>query len=129
MEVRIIIEKVEIRKIKIHKTIIICIVFKPAAGSMGVNMSIRNIVIEDLLMILTKVKDNGHPIDDFDKNLFGNYYDYTPGEMLDVCMLLKEKFNICIDEFMHNINEFTVNHITYGLCKILIRDKVLVAND
>lgn len=73
-------------------------------------------VITEILSILSKVKDC--KISDLDSNLFGKKYDYTAGEMLDVCMELRRRYGINLNLFIKNISEFTVNNIAEALQKV-----------
>ena len=79
-------------------------------------MDNQAIVISEILSILNKVKDD--KISDLDANLFGKKYDFTAGEMLDVCMELRRKYGINLNLFYRNISEFTVNNIAEALQKV-----------
>ena len=57
---------------------------------------------------------------DLDKDIFGLYYDYTAGDMLDVCMELRKKYNINLNEFIHSVDEYTINNMADALCKLLV---------
>lgn len=71
--------------------------------------------IKEIISILRKVKEC--EISDLDENLFGIKYNYTSGEMLDVCMELKKRYHANLNLFIGNINEFTVNNIADALQK------------
>jgi acyl carrier protein len=80
-------------------------------------MDKRNELIAELIGILKGVK--ACDIEDPDENLFGRRYDYTSGEMLDVCMELKRRYHINLNSFIHNIEAYTVNNIADALCKAM----------
>lgn len=79
-------------------------------------MEKRTEVIDEIISILSKVKDC--KISSLDENLFGIEYDYTSGEMLDVCMELRSRYHVNLNLFIGNIKEFTVNNIADALVKI-----------
>ena len=86
-------------------------------------MEKRSEVIHELLTILDKVKDHDCQIDDFDKNLFGSYYDYTSGEMLDFCMELKKEYHISLNNFIYKMKDYTVNNIADALIEVMITNE------
>lgn len=81
-------------------------------------MDKRDERIADLIVILKEVKDC--EIDDLDKDLFGRYYDFTSGDMLDVCMEIGRRYNINLDRYIHSIEEYTINNMADALCKLLV---------
>ncbi|MDF2843138.1 MAG: hypothetical protein K0R00_1564 [Herbinix sp.] len=81
-------------------------------------MDKRDERIADLIVILKEVKDC--EIDDLDKDLFGSYYDFTSGDMLDVCMEIGKKYNINLNRFIHSIEEYTINNMADALRKLLV---------
>ncbi len=83
-------------------------------------MDKRDELIMDLVSILKRVKDCD--INDPDMNLFGSEYDYTSGEMLDVFMDLRKKYNINLNSLIHGIEDYTVNNVADVLCKNMVAD-------
>ncbi len=81
-------------------------------------MNKRDERIADLIVILKEVKEC--EIDDLDKDLFGRYYDFTSGDMLEVCMEIGKKYNINLNKFVHSIEEYTINNMADALCKLLL---------
>ncbi len=81
-------------------------------------MDKRDERIADLIVILKEVKDC--EIDDLDKDLFGRYYDFTSGDMLDVCMEIEKRYNINLNRFIHSIEEYTINNMADALGKLLV---------
>jgi acyl carrier protein len=84
---------------------------------MGVIMDKRDEVIADLIVILNTVKEC--EINDLDKDLFGRYYDFTSGDMLDICMELRKKYKLNLNQFIHSVDEYTINNMADALCRIL----------
>ncbi|WMJ85632.1 hypothetical protein [Anaerocolumna sp. MB42-C2] len=78
-------------------------------------MDKRDEKIADLIEILKAVKEC--EINDLDRDLFGHYYDFTSGDMLDVCMELRKKYNIDLNEFIHSVKKYTINNMADALCK------------
>jgi len=78
-------------------------------------MDKREELIARLILILNVIRDCD--IKDLDKNLFGIDYNYSSGEILDVCMELQSRYNIDMNIFIGNIKEFTVNNMAEALEK------------
>lgn len=81
-------------------------------------MDKREEKIAELIGILKAVKDC--EIYDLDKDLFGRSYDFTSGEMLDVCMELRKKYNLNLNKFIRSIEEYTINNMADALCRQLV---------
>jgi hypothetical protein len=77
----------------------------------------RDELLNDLNDLFNRVK--GCEINDFDENLFGRKYNFTPGEMLEICMELRNKYSINLNLFIHNIDNFSVNSIIDTLYRIM----------
>jgi hypothetical protein len=78
-------------------------------------MEKREELIAEIVSILNEIKDC--EINDLDENLFGMKYDYSSGEMLDVCMELHKRYDANLNTFIGNIKDFTVNNMADALVK------------
>lgn len=78
-------------------------------------MEKRAELIEEIISILNEIK--ACEIKDLDENLFGIKYDYSSGEMLDVCMELHGRYDANLNLFISNIKDFTVNNMAEALVK------------
>lgn len=81
-------------------------------------MDKRNELITELILLLKSVKEC--EINNLDGNLFGSQYDFTPGEMLDVCMKLRMKYSIKLNSLLQNIENYTVNNIADALSDVVL---------
>ncbi len=81
-------------------------------------MNQREEKIADLLAILNNVKQC--EISDYDKSLFGHTYDFTSGDMLEVCMALQRKYKVSLSRFMNLVEEYTINNMADALCTLLL---------